>query len=214
VLIVPYRYTIVTRDKENGLICFVFGLNGADSVYGRGIRFGFGMARAAIVDLWGRFTLADPSGVIRHPLNQLLDAARTRSGRIWPLRAGSAVYSAHGLKTPHTAAECRLNLVDGGHCATAASWWTRICRKRWPAHPPRSESPGAVSELTAHCISMGGAFDAKQFLDGYYDEHCYYNCPMDSSPANDPYQLDQFGRACGATGHAWPWWQATARKFL
>jgi hypothetical protein len=67
VLIVPYRYTIVTRDKENGLICFVFGLNGADSVYGRGIRSGFGMARAAIVDLCGRFTLADPSGVIRHP---------------------------------------------------------------------------------------------------------------------------------------------------
>jgi esterase/lipase superfamily enzyme len=49
--------------------------------------------------------------------------------------------------------------------------------------------------LTAHCISMGGAFDAKQFLDGYYDEDCYYNCPMDFiAGASDPHQLDQFGR--------------------
>jgi esterase/lipase superfamily enzyme len=28
-------------------------------------------------------------------------------------------------------------------------------------------------------ISMGGAFDVKQFLDGYYDENCYFNCPVD-----------------------------------
>jgi esterase/lipase superfamily enzyme len=50
-------------------------------------------------------------------------------------------------------------------------------------------------ELTAHCVSMGGAFDTKQFLDGYYDEDCYYNCPMDFvAGASDAHQLDLFGR--------------------
>jgi esterase/lipase superfamily enzyme len=26
---------------------------------------------------------------------------------------------------------------------------------------------------------MGGAFDIHQFLDGYYDDDCYFNCPPD-----------------------------------
>ncbi|HVH86316.1 MAG TPA: alpha/beta fold hydrolase, partial [Terriglobales bacterium] len=26
------------------------------------------------------------------------------------------------------------------------------------------------------CVSMGGAFDITQFLDGYYDNDCYLNC--------------------------------------
>jgi esterase/lipase superfamily enzyme len=32
-------------------------------------------------------------------------------------------------------------------------------------------------QLVTHCISMGGAFDIHQFLDGYYDDNCYFNCP-------------------------------------
>lgn len=33
--------------------------------------------------------------------------------------------------------------------------------------------------LVTKCITMGGAFDIKQFLDGYYDEDCYFHSPMD-----------------------------------
>jgi esterase/lipase superfamily enzyme len=34
-------------------------------------------------------------------------------------------------------------------------------------------------DVVAHCVSMSGAFDIHQFLDGYYDDDCYFNCPPD-----------------------------------
>ena len=34
-------------------------------------------------------------------------------------------------------------------------------------------------EAFTSIVSMGGAFDIKQFLDGYYDDNCYFNCPVD-----------------------------------
>jgi esterase/lipase superfamily enzyme len=37
-------------------------------------------------------------------------------------------------------------------------------------------------ELVTDCVSMGGAFDIKQFLDGYYDEDCYFMNPPDFVP--------------------------------
>jgi len=37
-------------------------------------------------------------------------------------------------------------------------------------------------DLVAHCVSMSGAFDIHQFLDGYYDDDCYFNCPQDYLP--------------------------------
>ena len=37
-------------------------------------------------------------------------------------------------------------------------------------------------DIAAGCISMGGAFDIHQFLNGYYDENCYFNCPPDYLP--------------------------------
>jgi esterase/lipase superfamily enzyme len=30
--------------------------------------------------------------------------------------------------------------------------------------------------------AMSGAYDIHQFLDGYYDDDCYFNCPMDFLP--------------------------------
>jgi len=32
-------------------------------------------------------------------------------------------------------------------------------------------------DLVTHCVSMSGAFDIHQFLDGFFDDHCYFNCP-------------------------------------
>lgn len=34
-------------------------------------------------------------------------------------------------------------------------------------------------ENTGYVISMGGAFDIKQFINGYYDDNCYFNNPPD-----------------------------------
>jgi len=37
-------------------------------------------------------------------------------------------------------------------------------------------------DLVARCVSLGGAFDVQQFLDGYYDDNCYFNSPPDFLP--------------------------------
>ena len=37
-------------------------------------------------------------------------------------------------------------------------------------------------DVVTACVSMGGAFDIHQFLDGYYDNDCYFNNPPDFLP--------------------------------
>ena len=37
-------------------------------------------------------------------------------------------------------------------------------------------------DVTSHIFNMGGAFDIKMQLDGYYDDNCYYNNPPDFVP--------------------------------
>lgn len=37
-------------------------------------------------------------------------------------------------------------------------------------------------ELVTHCVSMGAMFDIHPYLSGYYDEDCYFNCPVDYLP--------------------------------
>jgi esterase/lipase superfamily enzyme len=50
-------------------------------------------------------------------------------------------------------------------------------------------------DLANYCVSMGGAFDIHQFLNGYYDDNCYYNCPPDFLPnMTDPWFLDRYRR--------------------
>jgi esterase/lipase superfamily enzyme len=45
------------------------------------------------------------------------------------------------------------------------------------------------------CVTMGGAFDISQFLDGYFDEDCYFLNPPSFLPSlTDDYYLDQFRR--------------------
>jgi len=51
--------------------------------------------------------------------------------------------------------------------------------------------PGMVTGA----VSMGGAFDIHQFLNGYYDDNCYYNCPPDFLPnLTDDWYLDRYRR--------------------
>jgi esterase/lipase superfamily enzyme len=48
-------------------------------------------------------------------------------------------------------------------------------------------------ERVSHCVSMGGAFDIHQFLDGYYDDNCYFNCPPDFLPnLTDDWYLSRY----------------------
>lgn len=50
-------------------------------------------------------------------------------------------------------------------------------------------------DQVAACVSMGGAFDIKQFLDGYYDDNCYFNNPVDYLPnTGDAWYLDRYRR--------------------
>jgi esterase/lipase superfamily enzyme len=45
------------------------------------------------------------------------------------------------------------------------------------------------------CVTMSGAFDITQFLDGYFDEDCYFLNPPGFLPdLSDGYYLDQFRR--------------------
>ena len=45
------------------------------------------------------------------------------------------------------------------------------------------------------CVTMGGAYDIGQFLDGYYDEDCYFLNPPGFLPnLSDGYYLDQYRR--------------------
>jgi len=59
-------------------------------------------------------------------------------------------------------------------------------------------------DRVTRCVSMGGAFDIHQFLNGYYDENCYFNCPPDFLPnLNDDWYLSRYREKTGfvlATG--------------
>lgn len=46
--------------------------------------------------------------------------------------------------------------------------------------------------LVSHIFAMGGLFDIKQFLDGYYDDNIYFNNPADYLPGlQDPWYLNR-----------------------
>ena len=37
-------------------------------------------------------------------------------------------------------------------------------------------------DVVTHCVCMSGSYDIKQFLNGYYDNDCYFNNPTDFLP--------------------------------
>ena len=49
------------------------------------------------------------------------------------------------------------------------------------------------TSVVTHCVSMSGSYDIHQFLDGYYDDDCYFNCPPDYLPnMNDDWFLSHY----------------------
>ncbi|MBU2493965.1 MAG: esterase [Bacteroidetes bacterium] len=50
-------------------------------------------------------------------------------------------------------------------------------------------------DLVSHLITMGGTFDIKRFIFGYYDENCYYNNPPDYlTGLNDLKYIDEINK--------------------
>ena len=48
-------------------------------------------------------------------------------------------------------------------------------------------------DVASSCVALSGAFDIHQFLDGYYDQDCYFLCPPHFLPAlGDAWFLDRF----------------------
>ena len=48
-------------------------------------------------------------------------------------------------------------------------------------------------DLVCSVITMGGTFNIKPYIYGYYDDNCYFNNPPDYLPGlNDPWYLDKF----------------------
>jgi len=47
-------------------------------------------------------------------------------------------------------------------------------------------------DKVSHLFTLGGAYDIKQFIMGYYDDNCYFNNPPDyMNNLNDPWFLDR-----------------------
>jgi esterase/lipase superfamily enzyme len=91
-------------------------------------------------------------------------------------------------------------------------------------------------DLFTGFLSMSGAFDLKKFLQGYYDQDCYFNLPTDYLPnLNDPTGWDDqclgqnqnLDRILSAKGiphklyiwdtynsHDWPTWERMVREYL
>jgi esterase/lipase superfamily enzyme len=48
-------------------------------------------------------------------------------------------------------------------------------------------------DVVSSCVAMSGSFDIHQFLDGYYDQDCYFLCPSDFLPRlDDSWYLDRY----------------------
>jgi len=52
-------------------------------------------------------------------------------------------------------------------------------------------------EVTGYIINMGGAFDIKDRVKGYYDENVYFNNPPDYLPGLDDHRLKEIGLIFG-----------------
>lgn len=56
-------------------------------------------------------------------------------------------------------------------------------------------------DIVAYVFSMGGAFDIRMQLDGYYDENCYFNNPVDFIPHLQHPDIWKMGIALGVGEH-------------
>jgi esterase/lipase superfamily enzyme len=55
--------------------------------------------------------------------------------------------------------------------------------------------------LASYCFSMSGAFDIKQFTDGFYNDTIYFNNPVDYIPGDNNPNLWKMGIILGTSEH-------------
>ncbi|HUX27225.1 MAG TPA: alpha/beta hydrolase-fold protein [Terracidiphilus sp.] len=59
-------------------------------------------------------------------------------------------------------------------------------------------------DIITTMLSISGAFDLTSFLDGYYDQDCYFNLPTHSLPnLSDPWYLDRYRRNTYTLATGW-----------
>lgn len=59
-------------------------------------------------------------------------------------------------------------------------------------------------DLFTGMLSMSGAFDLSNFLDGYYDQDCYFNLPTHYLPnLTDPWHFDRYRHNTYVLGTGW-----------
>jgi esterase/lipase superfamily enzyme len=74
---------------------------------------------------------------------------------------------------------------NGGLCTTGCSLGAYHALNFAMKHP----------DVATHMVAMSGSFDMRRFLDGYYDNDCYFNNPVDYlSQMSDPWFLDHYQR--------------------
>ena len=66
---------------------------------------------------------------------------------------------------PYIQTQCQVEKIGVGGCSFGGFQAVNFAFK----HPDK----------VAYTFSMGGAFDIKSFLDGYYDDNVYFNNPVD-----------------------------------
>ena len=56
-------------------------------------------------------------------------------------------------------------------------------------------------DMVGHLFSMGGAFDIKQFTDGFYNDDIFYNNPPDFLPGSEQHSLWHMNIILGTANH-------------
>ncbi len=72
---------------------------------------------------------------------------------------------------------------SGGLCTTGCSFGAYHALNFAMRHP----------DVVTHMVAMSGSFDIRSFLNGYYDDDCYFNNPVDYvSQMSDSWFLDRY----------------------
>ena len=148
-----------------------------------------------------RLLVAGPSEVLRNQLTALADGALRARERLDDVAAAVPFLAASSARADEAALD-QVQAIDGEvsrggevlplmrqHGGTARVGVTGCSFGAYHAVNFALRHPDMVSA----CAGLSGAYDIHSFLDGYYDDVCYFHCPVDSLPNNnDDWYLGQY----------------------
>jgi esterase/lipase superfamily enzyme len=88
---------------------------------------------------------------------------------------------------PYIRSACHVDKIAVGGCSFGGFQAANFAFK----HPDK----------VAHMFSMGGAFDIKTFLDGYYDDNVYFNNPVDFMQNEEGWKYGHMKIVLGTSEH-------------